>query len=186
MKTNPPTGQFSRRKVLGAVALVAGAAVVAPLLGAAPAGAQTLTGLTTAGGTPSPSDVTPQDVPVYLDTTATLDERVEAILTLMTSDQKLACLNGLPATVLADGYHLGAQGSNGVEGLHGSGEVANATMFPQAIGLGSTWDTDLIEQVGHVVGFEVRSRSTSSLPAWGPASTASSCASPPRRRVGRT
>jgi beta-glucosidase len=106
--------------------------------------------------------------PVYLDPGVPLADRVDAILAVMTDSQKLACLTGLPATTLLDGYQLSPQGSGGVEGLHGAGQSANATMFPQAVGLGCTWDPDLLEAVGHVVGFETRSRNANNLRVWGP------------------
>jgi beta-glucosidase len=39
------------------------------------------------------------------------------------------------------------------EGAHGVG-VPGATMFPQPIALGSTWDVDLVEQIGRAMGEE--------------------------------
>lgn len=44
------------------------------------------------------------------------------------------------------------------EGLHGSARAGTATMFPQAIGLGATFDKDLLEQVGDVVSTEARAK----------------------------
>ena len=44
------------------------------------------------------------------------------------------------------------------EGLHGLARNGHATVFPQAIGLAATWDTDLIERVGTVVSTEARAR----------------------------
>ena len=34
--------------------------------------------------------------------------------------------------------------------------TANATVFPNGVGLGATFDTDLIKQVGFVIGNEAR------------------------------
>ncbi|MFI6345402.1 glycoside hydrolase family 3 C-terminal domain-containing protein [Streptomyces sp. NPDC050560] len=104
----------------------------------------------------------------YLDTSLPLDRRVDALLARLTDEQKLSCLTGLPAMTLEDGYALPARSSAGVEGLHGSGQVPNATMFPQAIGFGSTWDTELVEEMGRVVGMEVRARNPANLRAWAP------------------
>ena len=42
------------------------------------------------------------------------------------------------------------------EGLHGVARSGLATVFPQAVGLASTWDPDLIERVGSAVGDEAR------------------------------
>jgi beta-glucosidase len=44
------------------------------------------------------------------------------------------------------------------EALHGVGEVAGATIFPQAIGLAATWDTALVARVGRAVAREAKSR----------------------------
>jgi beta-glucosidase len=101
--------------------------------------------------------------PVYLDPAAPLAARVEAILALMTDEQKLSSLKGVPELTLADGYRLPGIDDDGVEGLHGAGQHRDATMFPQAIGLGSTWDAELVEAVGRVVGVETRARNPRAL-----------------------
>ena len=44
------------------------------------------------------------------------------------------------------------------EGLHGSARAGTATMFPQAIGLGATFDKDLLNKVGDVVSTEARAK----------------------------
>lgn len=107
--------------------------------------------------------------PAYLDTSRPVAERVEAILALMTDEQKLTCFRGIPAgLVLADGYELPPVDNRFDEVLHGSGHHENATLFPQAIGLGATWDTDLLERIGEVVSHEMRARDPEVLAAFGP------------------
>ncbi|HEX8446089.1 MAG TPA: glycoside hydrolase family 3 C-terminal domain-containing protein [Sphingomonas sp.] len=44
------------------------------------------------------------------------------------------------------------------EGLHGLARNGHATVFPQAIGMAATWDTDLIGRVGDVVATEARAK----------------------------
>jgi len=44
------------------------------------------------------------------------------------------------------------------EGLHGIARNGHATVFPQAIGLAATWNTDLLRQVGTVVSTEARAK----------------------------
>src|SRR5947207_10304084 len=44
------------------------------------------------------------------------------------------------------------------EGLHGVARSGNATVFPQAIGLAATWDTDLIHRVADVISTEARAK----------------------------
>ncbi|MQM26652.1 glycoside hydrolase family 3 C-terminal domain-containing protein [Glycomyces albidus] len=106
--------------------------------------------------------------PVYLDPTRPVAERVEAILALMTDEQKIACLNGIPETVLADGNTLPALTNEFNEVLHSSGKKPDATFFPQAVGLGATWDTELMEAVGEAVAHEVRARDTDVYASFGP------------------
>ncbi len=44
------------------------------------------------------------------------------------------------------------------EGLHGVARAGTATMFPQAIGLGATWDKELMYEVGNVISDEGRAK----------------------------
>ncbi|MGB3468147.1 MAG: glycoside hydrolase family 3 C-terminal domain-containing protein [Cyclobacteriaceae bacterium] len=44
------------------------------------------------------------------------------------------------------------------ECLHGVGRAGEATVFPQAIGLGATWNTDLMNQIGIAVSDEARAK----------------------------
>src|SRR5262245_35260575 len=104
---------ISRRGLLGAIAASGAAAITAPLLTSESASA--------AGADLSSATALAADVPVYLNPSAPLQARVDAILALMTDEQKLSCLNGLPTMTLADGYVLSSQPNGGVEGLHGSG-----------------------------------------------------------------
>ena len=80
---------------------------------------------------------------------------VSAAIATMTPEQKAAQLQstapadpaiGLPAY---DWWN---------EGLHGLARDGQATVFPQAIGLAATWDTDLLGKVGTVVSTEARAK----------------------------
>src|SRR6202044_2047176 len=44
------------------------------------------------------------------------------------------------------------------EGLHGVARSGYATMFPQAIGMAATWDTNLIGQIGTTISTEARAK----------------------------
>src|SRR5260370_470708 len=44
------------------------------------------------------------------------------------------------------------------EGLHGVARAGNATVFPQAIGLAATWDTELVHRVADVISTEARAK----------------------------
>jgi len=90
-----------------------------------------------------------------------IDERVSNILSLMTIEEKIACLGTHP-----DVPRLGIRGAGHVEGLHGLAmggpggwgrpSVVPTTQFPQAVGLGETCDPDLVRQVAGIEGYETR------------------------------
>ena len=93
----------------------------------------------------------------------TIESRVNNILSLMTVDEKIAALSTDPSVP-----RLGIVGSTHLEGLHGVAlggpggweghglQPLFTTQFPQAVGLGETWDPDLIRQVAAVEGYEAR------------------------------
>ncbi|MBN9176515.1 MAG: glycoside hydrolase family 3 C-terminal domain-containing protein [Microbacterium sp.] len=60
---------------------------------------------------------------------------------------------GLPAIMLTDGPHGLRKQREGGDHL-GMGDSVPATCFPPAVGLGSSWDVDLIERVGRALGAE--------------------------------
>ncbi len=90
-----------------------------------------------------------------------VDERVKNLLSVMTIEEKIACLGTTPSVP-----RLGIKGAGHVEGLHGLAmggpggwgrpSVVPTTQFPQAVGLGETWDPELIQQVANVEGIEAR------------------------------
>lgn len=49
------------------------------------------------------------------------------------------------------------------EGLHGVARGGTATVFPQAIGLGATFDTELLEQIGEAISIEARAKYNESV-----------------------
>ncbi|RCK69665.1 beta-glucosidase [Desertihabitans brevis] len=95
--------------------------------------------------------------------------RVRELLGSLSTEQKVAMLHqhqpALPEHGLAD-FHTGQ------EALHGVAWIGEATVFPQAVGLGASWDADLLERVGAVVGTELRAHHAKDpavgLNAWAP------------------
>ncbi len=80
---------------------------------------------------------------------------VEAAISAMTLEEKAAQLGSTAPAVPRlnlPGYDYWS------EGLHGFARDGIATVFPQAIGLAATWDTDLLHQVGDVVSTEARAK----------------------------
>ena len=110
-----------------------------------------LTFLSTASPAPYPFEN--PDLPI--------EQRIDNILSLMTIDEKIECLDTNPSVP-----RLGIKASGHVEGIHGLTQggpgkwgrplTIPSTTFPQGIGLGETWDKDLLHDVGAVEGYEAR------------------------------
>jgi len=81
-----------------------------------------------------------------------MEDRVNNIISLMTQDEKIFMLGQRPGVP-----RLGIRSMQQAEGLHGvrGGRGASST-YPQAIGLGETWDVDVLHQVGFTEGYEAR------------------------------
>jgi beta-glucosidase len=97
----------------------------------------------------------------YKDPERPIEMRIDDLLSSMTLEEKVACLGTNPSIP-----RLGVRGSGHIEGLHGvaMGEPGKwggerpipTTTFPQAIGLGQTWDPGLVRRVAAVEGYEAR------------------------------
>lgn len=84
-----------------------------------------------------------------------LADRVADLLGQLTLAEKLALLHQYQAPVPRLGV---AAFRTGAEALHGLAWQGAATVFPQAVGLASTWNPDLVRSVGAAVGDETRAR----------------------------
>lgn len=91
----------------------------------------------------------------YLDKSLSVQERAEALVDEMTVNEMAGQLRyDAPAI-----ERLGIPSYNWWnEGLHGLARSGVATMFPQAIGLAATFDTDLVKQVGDITSTECRAK----------------------------
>ena len=103
------------------------------------------------------------------DSARALDERVDLLLGRLTLAEKLALLHQHTPGVARLGL---APFHTGKEALHGAAWDGAATVFPQAVGLGATWDRELVAEVGEATAREVRAqhdaRPTTSLVVWAP------------------
>jgi beta-glucosidase len=93
----------------------------------------------------------------FQDPSQPLEKRVDNLVSLLTLDEKIAMLGQVQPAI----PRLNIRAfTNFTEGLHGLGWARGgsltATQFPQSVGLGETWDTDLLRQVGAVEGYEAR------------------------------
>jgi beta-glucosidase len=91
--------------------------------------------------------------PAFGDPGLSLRERADDLLLRLTAAEKIAMLHQYSPGVPRLGI---APFRTGTEALHGAAWLGQATVFPQAIGLGASWDPDLIRAVGTAVGEEVR------------------------------
>src|SRR5688572_10291431 len=93
----------------------------------------------------SPSDQKKENSNIvpYLNTELSLEERVNDLVARMTLEEKISQMVNQAAAI----ERLGVPEYNWwSEGLHGVARAGLATVFPQAIGLGATWDRDLIDR----------------------------------------
>ena len=91
----------------------------------------------------------------YLDTSLSAQERAEALVDKMTTEEQAGQLRyDAPAV-----ERLGIPAYNWWnEGIHGLARSGIATMFPQAIGLAAMFDTGLVKQAGEVTSDEARAK----------------------------
>ncbi|MCB0636423.1 MAG: glycoside hydrolase family 3 C-terminal domain-containing protein [Lewinella sp.] len=84
-----------------------------------------------------------------------LEDRMEDLISRLTLEEKTAqLLNATPAV-----ERLGIPPYDWWnECLHGVARNGRATVFPQAIGLAATWDTDLLQRIGDVIATEARAK----------------------------
>jgi beta-glucosidase len=91
----------------------------------------------------------------YLNPNLPVEQRVDDLLSRMTLEQKISQMvadaKGIDSLKIP-AYHWWN------ECLHGVGRAGVATVFPQAIGMGATWDTSLIYQVADVISTEARAK----------------------------
>jgi beta-glucosidase len=101
-----------------------------------------------------------------------IDDVARALVAALTPDERLWCLDGDAPTWAGldflghDGYHKAPFGAAAVErvGVPGvafsdgprGAVVGNATCFPVSMARGATWDPELEERVGEVIGRELR------------------------------
>lgn len=83
------------------------------------------------------------------------EDRAAALVAQMTREEKVAqAMNDAPAIP-----RLGVPAYEWwSEGLHGIARNGYATVFPQAIGLAATWNTELLQQIGTAVSTEARAK----------------------------
>jgi len=91
----------------------------------------------------------------FLNPDLTVSARVDDLVGRMTLDEKISQMMDVAPAI----DRLGIPAYNWWnECLHGVARAGLATVFPQAIGLGATWDQDLIYRVATVISDEARAK----------------------------
>ncbi len=96
----------------------------------------------------------PNDLSWY-DYNLPMEERIESLVSAMTLDEKINQL--MDESQEISRLNIPRYGWWN-ECLHGVGRTGRATVFPQAIGLAATFDTDLVKQIASAIGDEGRAK----------------------------
>jgi beta-glucosidase len=113
------------------------------------------------------------DMPLYKNANAPLEQRVDDLFGRLTQDEKLALLGGTgftaqPIPRLGVPEMVMADAGQGVRGGP-DGTLGPATAFPAGVLMASTWDTNLIWQIGQAIGEEARNKGSGVQILLGPA-----------------
>ncbi|WP_261719570.1 glycoside hydrolase family 3 C-terminal domain-containing protein [Streptomyces sp. FZ201] len=95
----------------------------------------------------------PPPVPPFRDPRLPFAKRVDDLLARLTLSEKIGLLHQFAPAVERLGV---AAFRTGQEALHGVAWMGPATVFPQAVGLGATWNPDLLRRIGEAVSREAR------------------------------
>jgi len=96
-----------------------------------------------------------KNVAAYKNPTLTIEDRVNDLVLRMTLEEKVSQLVNDAAAI----ERLDVPEYNWWnEALHGVARAGKATVFPQAIGLAATWDTDLMFRVATAISDEARAK----------------------------
>lgn len=113
------------------------------------------------------------DIPIYLNTAYSFDERAADLVSRMTLEEKQSQLgNVMPAIprLGVNAYNLWGEALHGVVGMFiGSNEPT--TSFPNSVAIGASWDPDLMEREAKVISDEARALNSeviSNLTFWSP------------------
>jgi len=91
----------------------------------------------------------------YRDTSLPIAQRVDDLVSRMTLEEKVRQMQDQAPAIPRLGV---SRYDYWNEALHGVARGGEATVFPQAIGMAATWDTELLHEEGTTIGVEGRAR----------------------------
>jgi len=109
---------------------------------------------------PAPAPLPAQAGLPYRNPDLPLEQRIDDLISRLTLDEKVSLMVERAAPVERLGIPRFPWWN---EALHGVARAGRATVFPQAIGLGATWDTDLMLRVATAISDEARAMNNRSV-----------------------
>ncbi|MFC4589403.1 glycoside hydrolase family 3 protein [Sphaerisporangium corydalis] len=114
------------------------------------------------------------DLP-FRDPALPLNTRIDDLIGRLTLTEKISLLHQYQPAIPRLGIGLFKTGTEALHGVAWSTNIddggnvvtAKGTVFPQAVGLASTWDTELVKRVGAAVGNEARGFNAVNPRVWG-------------------
>ncbi|WP_410674045.1 glycoside hydrolase family 3 C-terminal domain-containing protein [Amycolatopsis sp. cmx-4-68] len=111
----------------------------------------------------------------FRDPALPLATRIDDLLSRLTADEKISLLHQYEPAIPRLGIGVFKTGTEALHGVawstdydnNGAVVKADGTVFPQAIGLASTWDPALVKRVGAAVGQEARGFNARNPTLWG-------------------
>jgi beta-glucosidase len=99
--------------------------------------------------------VNPNHTPIYKNSASPIKDRVDDLVSRMTLEEKISqMVHDAPAIERLEIPKYNWWN----ECLHGVGRAGVATVFPQAIGLAATWNSDLMHQIATAISDEARAK----------------------------
>jgi beta-glucosidase len=102
----------------------------------------------------------PADTPPYKNPDLAAENRAADLVGRMTLDEKVLQMQDQAPAIQRLGIPAYGWWN---EALHGVARAGEATVFPQAIGLAATWDTDLEQRIGDIISTEARAKYNDSI-----------------------
>jgi len=102
-------------------------------------------------------------LPLYLDPTQSVENRVEDLLSRMTLREKIDYIGGTNSFYIREIQRLDIPPIKMSDGPMGARNNGPTTCYPAGIALAATWDTDMARKIGEALGRDCRARGVNIL-----------------------